>query len=65
LERLRVLASEVAVLETEAIVLPGHEQAALLQFLGADSLSHDFTNYFAVSEMALRDLCLEAASTAS
>ena len=46
LERLRRVTKEVAVIETEAVHLEGHDDAPLLQFYAGSALRTDFGNWF-------------------
>jgi tRNA (mo5U34)-methyltransferase len=56
LERVRALTDEVAVIETSAVVVPGHEGEPLLRCYPANELDGDFGNYFGVSAAGLRAL---------
>lgn len=60
LERLRAVTSQVAVIETEAIVVPGREGDKLMLFYEADEKGGDYTNWFSVTEPALHGLCRAA-----
>lgn len=60
LERLRALTAEVAVIETEAIVVPSRERDKLMLFFEGDEKGGDFTNWFSVTEPALHGLCRAA-----
>ncbi len=53
LEKVRSLTKEVAVIETSAVVVPGHEGEFLVRYYPADELDGDFGNYFGPSEEAL------------
>ena len=56
LQRLRRVTREVAVVETEGVVVPGHEHEALLRFYPGDELGGDYGNWFATSEVALHGM---------
>jgi tRNA (mo5U34)-methyltransferase len=56
LQRLRRVTREVAVVETEGIVVPGHTDEALLRFYPGDELGGDYGNWFATSEVALHGM---------
>lgn len=60
LQRLRAVTGDVAVIETEAIHVPGHRDDTLLRFYTADELHADFGNWFATSEAALHGMCRAA-----
>lgn len=59
LRRVARVAREVAVIETEAIALPGVERP-LCQFFYSDQLDADPTNWWVPNEQALEDMCLAA-----
>jgi tRNA (mo5U34)-methyltransferase len=60
LERVRSVTSRVAVIETEAVHLQGHDEASLLQFHAGDELRGDFGNWFVPTIVGLHDLCRAA-----
>ncbi len=60
LERVRAVTSGVAVIETEAVHLHGHDEAALLQFHAGDGLRGDFGNWYVPTIAGLVDLCRAA-----
>jgi tRNA (mo5U34)-methyltransferase len=60
LERLAHLTDEVAIIETEAIEVPGFEASGLCEFFEADELAGDFTNWWAPNATALAKLCRAA-----
>jgi tRNA (mo5U34)-methyltransferase len=60
LERVRAVTSEVAVIETEAVQLMGHDQASLLQFHAGNELRGDFGNWYVPTIQALHELCRAA-----
>jgi tRNA (mo5U34)-methyltransferase len=60
LERLARLTDEVAIIETEAIEVPGFEASGLCEFFEADELAGDFTNWWAPNPTALAKLCRAA-----
>lgn len=57
LEKLAALTREVAIIETEAIVLPGLEDQAFCEFFERDELNHDVSNWWAPNEKALVGMC--------
>ncbi len=57
LERLRSVTKEVAVVETEAVHVPGLEHDPLLQFYAGGELNNDFGNWFIPTMPALHSLC--------
>jgi tRNA (mo5U34)-methyltransferase len=63
LRRLRRVTAGVAVVETEGIVVPGHESDPLLRFFPGDELGGDYGNWFATSEAALHGLLRAAGFT--
>jgi len=60
LERVRAVTKEVAVVETEAVHLQGHEGEVLLQFHAGSSLRTDFGNWYVPTIDALHNLCRAA-----
>jgi tRNA (mo5U34)-methyltransferase len=60
LERLYAVTNEVAVIETEAIDVRGHEHMSLLQFHAGGDLGADFGNWYVPSTEALKALCRAA-----
>ncbi|MGI8809125.1 MAG: class I SAM-dependent methyltransferase [Acidimicrobiales bacterium] len=60
LERLARLTKGMAVIETEAIEVPGFEDRALCEFFETDELAGDFTNWWAPNPSALAKLCRAA-----
>jgi tRNA (mo5U34)-methyltransferase len=64
LERVRAVTKEVAVIETEAVHLQGHEGEVLLQFHAGSSLRTDFGNWYVPTIDALHNLCRAAGFSA-
>ncbi len=60
LERLARLTREVAIIETEAIEVPGFEAHGMCEFFESDELAGDFTNWWAPNPTALAKLCRAA-----
>jgi len=60
IRRLASVTRELAILETEAIAIPGLEQRALWEFFPSDELDGDVTNWWAPNERALKGMCLAA-----
>jgi tRNA (mo5U34)-methyltransferase len=60
LERVRAVAKEVAVIESEAVHVQGLDDEALLQFYAGSSLRIDFGNWFVPTIEALHNLCRAA-----
>jgi tRNA (mo5U34)-methyltransferase len=60
LERLAALTREVAVIETEAVFLPGLEDHAFCEFFEKEELQNDPTNWWAPNEKALIGMCRAA-----
>lgn len=60
LKRVRAVTTEVAVIETEAVHLQGHDHAALLQFHAGGSLRGDFGNWYVPTIEGLHALCRAA-----
>jgi len=60
MERVRAVTSEVAVIETEAVQLEGHDDASLLQFHAGNELRGDFGNWYVPTIRGLHDLCRAA-----
>ena len=57
LRRLAHVTQRVAVIETAAVVVPGHEDASVFEFYGADELGEDVSNWWAPTIPALRATC--------
>jgi tRNA (mo5U34)-methyltransferase len=60
LERVRSVTRQVAVIETEAIAIPGYESSGLMQFFPGGELNADFGNWYVPTMDALRGLCRAA-----
>lgn len=60
LQRLAQLTKEVAVIETAAVLVPGHPNRNLLELYPGDELNGDHTNWFAPTEVALHGMCRSA-----
>ena len=60
LERVRRVTSEVAVIETEAVWIPGFEDEAMSVFFPGDELARDFGNWYAPNAAALVAWCRAA-----
>jgi tRNA (mo5U34)-methyltransferase len=63
LRRLSTVTKELAVLETQAVSVGGHEDASVWEFYPADELAGDPTNWFAPSAAALRGALLAVGFT--
>jgi tRNA (mo5U34)-methyltransferase len=57
LRRLRSVTGDLAIVETQGVVVPGFEKQALWEFFGSAELNADVTNWWAPNERALHDLC--------
>jgi tRNA (mo5U34)-methyltransferase len=60
LERVCRLTGELAVIETEALALPGFEGRAVCEFFEGDELGADPTNWWVPNAKALEGLCRAA-----
>jgi tRNA (mo5U34)-methyltransferase len=60
LERVAQVTREVAIIETEAVVVPGYEDQAMCQFFETDELDGDPTNWWAPNIRALVAMCKAA-----
>jgi len=60
LQRLHRITRSVAVIETEAIVVPDHSGAPLLSFFAGDELGADYGNWYVPTETALHAMCRAA-----
>ena len=60
LRRLRAVTREVAVIETEAIVVRDHEHEPLAMFWAGGELNADDGNWYSLSEAALHGMCRAA-----
>jgi tRNA (mo5U34)-methyltransferase len=60
LQRVRQLTDGVAVIETEAVLLPGRPGAALWQFVGGAQLNNDPSIFWVPTVEGLRAMCLAA-----
>ena len=63
MRRLAELTGGMAVIESEAVSFPAHEDHALVEFFAGDALNNDSTNWWVPNLRALIDLC-EAAGFA-
>jgi tRNA (mo5U34)-methyltransferase len=60
LQRVCMLTKGLAVIETEAVALPGFEDRAVCEFFEGDGLYGDPTNWWAPNAKALEGLCRAA-----
>jgi tRNA (mo5U34)-methyltransferase len=60
LKRVAAVTRELAVVETEAIAVPGYEQHALCEFFESDELAGDVSNWWAHNAKALAGMCRAA-----
>jgi len=60
LERLARLTREVAIIETEAVFLPGLEDHAFCEYFEKGELNHDSSNWWAPNQKALVGMCRTA-----
>jgi tRNA (mo5U34)-methyltransferase len=60
LRRLARVTRELAIIETAAVFVPGHEDEALWEFYEADELAGDPTNWWAPNAKALAGACRAA-----
>ncbi len=60
LHRVRQVTKGVAAIETAITVVPGYEQASLIEFFAGKELNADYGNWFAPSEVALHGMCRAA-----
>jgi tRNA (mo5U34)-methyltransferase len=60
LRRLHALCGDLAIIETEAIAIGGHPQAAAAQFMGTRKRNGDPTNWWAPTAAGLERWCLAA-----
>ena len=60
LQRVAALTKDMAVIETEAMALPGHEQRPLCEFFEGVELNNDSSNWWAPNEKALTAMCRAA-----
>jgi len=52
--------SEVLVLETEAVLLPGYEQTGICEFYEGTELNNDATNWWSPNARAVEGMCRAA-----
>ena len=60
MRRIAALTRDLAIIETEAIAVPGHEDRAMWEFYPFDELNGDYSNWWAPNEKALVGLCRAA-----
>jgi tRNA (mo5U34)-methyltransferase len=60
MRRLRRVTGELAIVETQAVVVPELEHRSLWEFFGSAELNADVSNWWAPNERALHDLCRAA-----
>lgn len=60
LKRVRQVTKLVAAVETEALHIPTHDSARLMEFHGGNQLGNDFGNWYVPTLEALRELCFAA-----
>ncbi len=60
LKRLATVTGDVAVIETQAMAVPGLEGRALCQFFESNELNYDVSNWWAPNRRALEGMCRAA-----
>ncbi len=60
LKRLAAVTGELAVIETDAVAVPGYEEHALCEFFPSDERAADPTNWWAPNQQALEGMCRAA-----
>ena len=60
MKQVAALTGEVAIIETEAEVVPGYEHLALCEFFETNELNSDMSNWWAPNQKALLGLCRAA-----
>jgi tRNA (mo5U34)-methyltransferase len=60
LKRVAALTRGVAVIETEAMAIPGNEHRALCEFFEGSELNNDSSNWWAPNEKAVAGMCRAA-----
>lgn len=60
MKQVAALTREVAIIETEAEVIPGYENLALCEFFETNELNRDMSNWWSPNEKALLALCRAA-----
>ena len=60
LKRLATVIRELAVIETQAALVPGYEHHSLCEFFESNELNGDESNWWAPNEMALCGMCRAA-----
>jgi tRNA (mo5U34)-methyltransferase len=60
LRRLAAVTDGLAVIESEALVIPGHEELAACEFYAGDELAGDNTNWWGPTLPAIHQLCAAA-----
>jgi tRNA (mo5U34)-methyltransferase len=63
LRRVFSVTAEVAIIETEAVVISEHEETALFEFFPTNELNGDVSNWWAPNEKALVGMCRAAGFT--
>jgi tRNA (mo5U34)-methyltransferase len=63
LRRVAEVTAGLAIIETEAIAIHGHDERALFEFFPTDERAGDPTNWWAPTEQGLRGLCRAAGFT--
>lgn len=60
LKRVAALTGGMAIIETEAICLPAHQDRALCEFFESNELNNDYSNWWAPNEKAIAGMCRAA-----
>jgi tRNA (mo5U34)-methyltransferase len=60
LERVLKVTTELAVIETAAVDIKGHDQEGLVQFVAGNELNNDFGNWYLPTESGLHAMCKAA-----
>jgi tRNA (mo5U34)-methyltransferase len=60
LKRVAAMTRDLAIIETQAIAVPGYEQLEIVEFYSAAQLNADPSNWWAPNREALKGMCLAA-----
>ena len=59
-KRVASMTNELAIIETEAVVIPGYDNRAFCEFFESNELNGDYSNWWSPNEKALQGMCRAA-----
>jgi tRNA (mo5U34)-methyltransferase len=60
MRRVAAMTNDMAIIETEAVLVPGYEDHAICEFFESNELNGDYSNWWSPNEKAVQGLCRAA-----